>query len=352
MLESPLDSKEIKPVNPKGNQPWIFTGRTDAEAKAPILWPPDVKSWLTGKDPDAVKIEGRRRGDDRGWDGWMASLIQWTWVWENAGRWWRTGKPRVLHSMGSQRVGHDWATEQWSVKDWLFCPREQHMQRPCGIEKHCSLDGNLCGWSSESKGLWKAVVGRLRQGLDDAELCQQAWRVVLFLKSNGKSLGIVNGSHMSFRKFTLAARGRVRREGRIEHRELVRRLLGFSEDSFAVEMERSGESFPGGPDGKESAYNVGDLGLIPESGRSPGEGNGNPLQYSCLENPMDRQTTVHRVTKSNWATNTHCPPPPHTCAQTRWGPGRKGGSRITPGCVSGSWRDSGCTALLTFDLFL
>ena len=58
-------------------------------------------------------------------------------------------------------------------------------------------------------------------------------------------------------------------------------------------------SFPGGPDGKESAYNVGDLGLIPESGRSPGEGNGNPLQYSCLENPMDRQATVHRVTKSN-----------------------------------------------------
>ena len=63
-LESPLDSKEIKPVNPKGNQPWIFTERIDAEAKALILWPPDVKSWLIGKDPDAGKIEGRRR---RGW---------------------------------------------------------------------------------------------------------------------------------------------------------------------------------------------------------------------------------------------------------------------------------------------
>ena len=47
-LESPLDSKEIKPINPKGNQPWIFTGRTDAEAEAPILWPPDGKHWLTG----------------------------------------------------------------------------------------------------------------------------------------------------------------------------------------------------------------------------------------------------------------------------------------------------------------
>ena len=54
-LESPLDSKESKPVNPKGNQPWIFFGRTDAEAETPILWPPDMKNWLTGKDPDAGK---------------------------------------------------------------------------------------------------------------------------------------------------------------------------------------------------------------------------------------------------------------------------------------------------------
>ena len=58
-LESHLDNKEIKPVNPKENQPWIFIGRTDAEAEAPILWPPDVKSWLTGKDPDAGKDWGQ-----------------------------------------------------------------------------------------------------------------------------------------------------------------------------------------------------------------------------------------------------------------------------------------------------
>ena len=61
-LESPLDCKEIRPVYPKENQPWIFIGRTDAEAETPILWPPDVKSWLTKKDPDAGKDEGRRRG--------------------------------------------------------------------------------------------------------------------------------------------------------------------------------------------------------------------------------------------------------------------------------------------------
>ena len=60
-LESPLDCKEIKPVNTKGNQPQIFIGSTDAEAEAPILWPPDMKSQLTGKDPNAGKTEGRRR---------------------------------------------------------------------------------------------------------------------------------------------------------------------------------------------------------------------------------------------------------------------------------------------------
>ena len=55
VLESPLVSKEIQPVQPKGDQSWIFIGRTDAEAETPILWPPDVKNWLTGKDPDAGK---------------------------------------------------------------------------------------------------------------------------------------------------------------------------------------------------------------------------------------------------------------------------------------------------------
>jgi len=61
-LEIPLDGKEIKPVNPKGNQFRIFIGRTDAEAEAPILWPPDAKSRFITKDPDGGKIEGRRRG--------------------------------------------------------------------------------------------------------------------------------------------------------------------------------------------------------------------------------------------------------------------------------------------------
>ena len=76
-LESPLNYKEIQAVNPKGNQPWILIGRTDAEAEAPIPWPPDAKSQLIGKDPDAGCWERLRLGEgsDRGWNGWMAMSL-------------------------------------------------------------------------------------------------------------------------------------------------------------------------------------------------------------------------------------------------------------------------------------
>ena len=105
-LESPLDCKEIQPVHPKENQSWIFFGRTDAEAETSILWPPDAKNWLTGKDPDAGRHWRQEKGIT-GWDGWMASLTQQTWVWASSRSWWWTGKPGVLQSMGSQRVGRD-----------------------------------------------------------------------------------------------------------------------------------------------------------------------------------------------------------------------------------------------------
>ena len=120
------DCKEIQPVPPKGNQSWAFTGRIDVEVETPILWPPDAKSWLIWKDPDAGKDWGRRR-DDRGWDGWIASRTQWTWVWVNSGSWWWTGRPGVLWSMGLQRVKHDWATElNWtklnsSISTMIIC---------------------------------------------------------------------------------------------------------------------------------------------------------------------------------------------------------------------------------------
>ena len=113
-LESPLDCKEIKPVHSKRDQSWVFIGRTDGEAETPILWPPCLKSWLIGKDPDAGKrLRAGGEGDNRGWDGWMASPTRWMWVWVNSGR---TGKPGVLQLMGSQRVGHDWETElNWTM---------------------------------------------------------------------------------------------------------------------------------------------------------------------------------------------------------------------------------------------
>ena len=104
-LESPLDCKEIKPVSPEGNQSWIFIGRTDAEAEPPILWPPDAKNWLTGKNPDGwERLKAGGEGDDRGWDGWVASPTQWTWSWAGSRSWCWTGKPGILQSMGSQRL--------------------------------------------------------------------------------------------------------------------------------------------------------------------------------------------------------------------------------------------------------
>ena len=110
-LESPLDSKEIQPVHPKGNQSWIFIGRTDGEAELQyfgyLMRRTDSKKrpWCW------ERLKARREGDNRGWDGWMASPTQWTWDWVNSGSWWWTGRPGVRQFMGSQRVGHDWATK-------------------------------------------------------------------------------------------------------------------------------------------------------------------------------------------------------------------------------------------------
>ena len=111
-LESPLDCKEIQPVHPNGDQSWVFIGRTDVEAETPILWSPDAKNWLTGKDPDSGKDwrqkEKRMTEDEM---VWMASLTQWTWVWASSRSWWWTEKPGVLQSVESQRVRYDWVTE-------------------------------------------------------------------------------------------------------------------------------------------------------------------------------------------------------------------------------------------------
>ena len=120
ILESPLNCKEIQPVYPKGDQSWIFIGRTDAETETPILWPPDVKSWLIGKDPDVGKDwrwEEKGTTENEILDGITDSVDM------SLGRlrsWWWTGRLGVLHSMGSQRD----TTEQlnWSeLKTLSLC---------------------------------------------------------------------------------------------------------------------------------------------------------------------------------------------------------------------------------------
>ena len=94
-LESPLDCKEIQPVHSKGDQPW------DSSCEALTHWK-RLWSW------EGLGAGGE--GDDRGWDGWMASLTPWTWVSVNSGSWWWTERPGVLRFMRSQRVGHYWVT--------------------------------------------------------------------------------------------------------------------------------------------------------------------------------------------------------------------------------------------------
>ena len=113
-------------------------------ADAPILWTPDVKNQLIGKRPwcwERLKVEGE--GDDRGWDGWMASLTQWTWVWVNSGSWWGKGKPSVLQHMGLQRVRHDWAAElNWKTETDSWHEEQTYGYRGEG------------GWGKNGLGVW------------------------------------------------------------------------------------------------------------------------------------------------------------------------------------------------------
>ena len=122
-LESPLDFKEIQPVHPKGDQSWVFIGRTRRSVLG-VHWKDWCWSWNSNtlaswceelihwKRPWCCEwLMAEREEDNRGWDGLMASPTWWTWVWVNSGSWWWTLKPGVVRSMGSQRVGRNWTTE-------------------------------------------------------------------------------------------------------------------------------------------------------------------------------------------------------------------------------------------------
>ena len=107
----------LQPVHSKGDQSWVFIGRTDAKAETPILWATscdELTHWKRLWCWEGLGAGGE--GDDRGWDGWMASPTRWTWVWVNSRSWWWTGRPGMLQFMELQRAGHNWATEL----NWLF----------------------------------------------------------------------------------------------------------------------------------------------------------------------------------------------------------------------------------------
>ena len=116
-LQGPLDCKEIQPVHPKGDQSWMFIGRTDAgswSSNTLATWGKELTQWK--------RLRARGEEGGRGCDGGMVSPTQWTWVWVNFRRWWRTGKPGTLQSMGSQRVECELETAQkWKIlqqEDW------------------------------------------------------------------------------------------------------------------------------------------------------------------------------------------------------------------------------------------
>ena len=119
LLRVPWTARRSNQSILKEISPGVFIGRTDVEAETPKLWPPDAKGWLIGKDPDAGKDRGH---EEKGMTGWMASPTQWTWVWVGSRSWWWTGRPGVLQFMGSQRVGHNWATElNWTYTHICMC---------------------------------------------------------------------------------------------------------------------------------------------------------------------------------------------------------------------------------------
>ena len=166
-LESPLACKVIQPVHPKGDQPWMFIGKTDVEIENPTLWPPDGKSWLIWKDPDVGKgwgqeEKGTTEDEMVGWHHW---LPQWTWVWVNSRSWWWTGRPGMLRFMGSQRVKHYWVTElnwteQQCPQNWkrsLFIPIPMK-----GNAKECSNYHTISIISHASKIMLKTLQTRLQ----------------------------------------------------------------------------------------------------------------------------------------------------------------------------------------------
>ena len=133
-----LDCKEVQPVHSKGDQHWEFFGRNDAKAETPVL---KLQHGHLMQRVDSLEesLTLGGIGDGRGWDGWMASPTQWTWVWVDSSSCWWTGRSGMLQFMGSQKVRHDWATElNWTE---LKTSRRVHKQFP--LSEFKSRDATL-----------------------------------------------------------------------------------------------------------------------------------------------------------------------------------------------------------------
>ena len=159
-LESPLDCKEIQPVHPKGDQSWVFIGRTEAEIETPILWPPHVKNWLIWKDPAAGKDWGQ---EEKGMTedemvGWHHQLNEHESVNSsvNSGSWWWTGKPGVLRFMGPQRIRQDWVTAlNWTNPIWLVIKGKDRHTGKMSMQEEEGRNGVMQLQSQGSQG-WTA----------------------------------------------------------------------------------------------------------------------------------------------------------------------------------------------------
>ena len=231
-----LDYKEIQPVRPKGDQSWVFTGRTDGDAD-PILWPPDEKSQLIGRDPDAGKDwrqKGKRATEDEmfGWHCWFNGRELGEFI-----------SGRYLQTLGDRKG--------------------QGGPACCSPWGHKELDTTWCLNNSTNAAFGEGEVMAFHWG----------YCILTGKRSATSNSSVISVSSNNLRSMVYT------------FKIIFSRIFMF-------------EGIPGGSGDKLSACNAGDQGSVPGSGRSPGEGNGNPLQYSYLENSMGAwQATVHGITK-------------------------------------------------------
>ena len=258
-LESPLDCEEIQLVHPKGDQSWVFIGRTDAEAETPILWPPHWKSWLIGEDPNAGKDRGQ---EEKGLTedemaGWHHRL--------NGNEFERT--PGVGDGQGDLACCDSQGCKESDMTEWL------NWTKGISTQPWTLIKSQMFAYSTQQCVALSAASYVLGSILIHENLRLHPhlnWLSWQHMGSPGSSAG---SFHLQCRwpQFDSWV-------GKFPWRPRLPTLVFLY--------------FPGGSDDKEFACIAGDLGLIPGLGRTPGAGHGNPLHHSCLENPHGQRSLV------------------------------------------------------------